>query len=166
MSADDIERLIAERSLARTSIDDAQVAGFWAKAIASYHDAKVHGISADGALQLAYTAGLQATFAALAARGLRVKSTASHYKAFYALQKLGDPQLRGYAARFDELRATRHESIYEPSEDEAEVAVRVSDALAILQQAFPAVRTWLARERPTLAASLATVDVADRSTRD
>lgn len=166
MSADDIERLIAERSLARTPIDDAQIAGFWAKSIASYHDAQVHGISADGALQLAYTAGLQATFAVLAARGLRVKSTASHYKAFYALQKLDDPQLRGYAARFDELRATRHESIYEPDEDEAEIATRVTDALATLRQALPAVRAWLARERPTLATSLATVDVTDHSTRD
>jgi hypothetical protein len=98
VSADDIERLVAERTLARQDFDDAQVAGFWAKALASFSDARVAGISADGAFQLAYTAGLQATFAVLAARGLRVKSTASHYKAFYAMQKLEVPSLRAAAA--------------------------------------------------------------------
>lgn len=61
MSAEDIERLVVERSLAREAFDDAQVAGFWAKAVASYRDAQVPGISPDGGLQLAYTGGLQAT---------------------------------------------------------------------------------------------------------
>lgn len=104
MNADDIERLIAERSLAR---------------------------------------------------GLRVKSTESHYKAFYALQRLDDTQLREYAARFDELRATRHASIYEPDEDEPEIAARVTEALATLRQALPGIRAWLTRERPALAPALA-----------
>jgi hypothetical protein len=88
VSNDDIERLISERSVVRESFDNSQVAGSWAKAVASYSDARVPGVSTDGALELVYTSCLQATFAMLAARGLRVKSTGSHYKAFYALQRL------------------------------------------------------------------------------
>jgi hypothetical protein len=160
MSAEDIERLVAERSLAREPFDDEQVAGFWAKAVGSFRDAQVQGISADGGLQLAYTAGLQGTFAVLASRGLRVKSTASHYKAFYALQKLDQPDLRSYAASFDELRAIRHESIYEPAEDEREIAARLADAIATLRDALPVMRVWLVRERSTLAAILAPVETA------
>ena len=154
MNVEDLERLITERSLIRQTFDEAQIAGFWAKAVASYRDARVAGISADGRLQLAYTAGLQATFAALAARGLRVKSTAGHFKAFYALQKLGDPALRTYAVRFDELRAIRHESIYEPEEDDTEIVNRLADALALLDEAMPAIRRWLLREHPAVAAAL------------
>jgi hypothetical protein len=160
VSAEDIERLVAERSLAHESFDDEQVAGFWAKAVASFRDAQAQGISPDGRLQLAYTAGLQGTFAVLASRGLRVKSTASHYKAFYALQKLDQPEIRGYAASFDELRAIRHESIYEPTEDEREVAARLADALVTLRDALPAMREWLVRERSTLAAILAPLETA------
>jgi hypothetical protein len=37
MSQEDIDRLITERSLAREEFDDADVAGFWAKAVASYN---------------------------------------------------------------------------------------------------------------------------------
>jgi hypothetical protein len=161
VSADDIERLVAERSLARGSFDEEQVAGFWAKAVGSFRDAQVPGISPDGALQLAYTAGLQATFAVLASRGLRVKSSASHYKAFYALQKLDQTQLRRYAASFDELRAIRHESIYEPAEDEKEIAARVVDAIETLGDALPAIRAWLVLERPTLAPILTPMEPTD-----
>jgi hypothetical protein len=156
VSQEDIERLVAERSLAREEFDDAQVAGFWAKAVSSYADARVPGISSDGAFQLAYTAGLQATFALLAARGLRVKSTARHYKAFYAMQKLDDA-LRRHAIRFDELRATRHESIYEPEEDEAEMAARLAGALAALGEALPEIHASIMAARPRLAGSLPSI---------
>lgn len=150
MSEDDIDRLVAERSLVRQPFDDRQVMGFWAKAVASYRDAQVSEISTDGRLQLAYTAGLQATFAVLAAVGLRVKSTSSHYKAFYAMQKLDDPVLQALAVRFDELRATRHESIYEPGEDETAVAERLGEAVDALALALPAMRGWLVAHRSNL----------------
>ena len=147
MSTDDIERLVSERSLVREPFDDSQVAGFWTKAVASYSDARVAGVSADGALQLVYTACLQATFAVLAARGLRVKSTASHYKAFYALQRLDVPVLREYAIRFDELRATRHASIYEPDDDEADIEARRAEAIRMLGVALSEIHAWIAAER-------------------
>lgn len=157
MSKEDIERLVTDRSLVRQAFDDHQVAGFWAKAVASYEDARASNISSDGRIQLAYTAGLQATFAVLAASGLRVKSTSSHYKAFYAMQKLDDPVLQPFAVIFDELRATRHESIYEPDEDEAEIMRRLIEALGSLERALPAIRGWLAKTRASLARVLADV---------
>lgn len=40
MSKEDIERLVTERSVVRQTFDEHQVAGFWAKAIASYEDAR------------------------------------------------------------------------------------------------------------------------------
>lgn len=151
MSKDDIERLIGERAMVRQPFDDRQVAGFWSKSVASYEDARASNISADGRLQLAYTSGLQATFAVLAASDLRVKSTASHYKAFYAMQKLDDQGLQPFAVAFDELRATRHESVYEPDEDEAEIVDRLEEALQTLSRALPAIRAWLVKARPALA---------------
>lgn len=154
MSQADIDRLVAERSLARDEFDDDVVAAFWAKAVASYADARIPGISTDGAFQHAYTAALQATFAALAAHGLRVKSTANHYKAFYALQKLNDA-LRGHAIVFDELRATRHESIYEPHSDEGEMAAQLAHALIALPKALAALRLSIITVRPRLASTLA-----------
>ncbi len=165
MSTDDFERLISERSLVREPFDDSQVAGFWAKAVASYSDARVPNVSADGALQLVYTACLQATFAVLAARGLRVKSTASHYKAFYALQRLDVPVLREYAIRFDELRATRHASIYEPDDDEAEIEARCAEAIRMLGVALPEIHAWLAAERPDIVALITPTTAKDSNAR-
>ena len=89
--------------------------------------------------------------------GLRVKSTASHYNAFYAMQKLDDPVLHPLAVSFDELRATRHESIYEPDEDETEITRRSVEAVKSLEKALPAIRGWLGRTRGSLARLLADV---------
>src|SRR5687767_7240530 len=85
--------------------------------MASLADSRASGISSDGAFQSVYTAALQATLAVLFAHGLRTRSTANHYHAFLALQKLED-RLRQHAIRLDRLRATRHQSIYEPYEVE------------------------------------------------
>jgi hypothetical protein len=154
MSQDDIDRLINERHLVRESFDDGQVAGFWSKAVSAVADARVADISADTALQIAYRACLQATLAVLAAKGLRVKSTAGHYKAFYAMQKLDDA-LRPIAIGFDELRTTRSESVYEPTEDEAELKTQLSRALAALDSGLPVLREWTISVRPTLTSLLA-----------
>lgn len=90
MSQAEIDRLVAERSLVRESFTDEDVVSMWSKAAASFADANVPGLSTDGAYQSIYRAALQASMATLAAHGLRVKSTANHYKSFYALQKLTD----------------------------------------------------------------------------
>lgn len=100
MNQEAIDALVADRSLVREPFTDGQVAGYWAKAMSAAADGRTAELSAEGALQITYTAALQATMALLAAHGLRVKSTASHYKAFLALQHLGG-EIRRHGVRFD-----------------------------------------------------------------
>ena len=149
MSQDDIDRLVNERRLVHESFDDHQIAGFWSKATSAFTDAQVAGLSTDTAFQTAYRACLQATLAVLASHGLRVKSTAGHYTAFYALQKLGNEQLRTIAVQFDELRTTRSESVYEPTDD-AELEEELRTALAALAIGLPVLREWITNAQPTL----------------
>lgn len=153
MSEAEIEQLLADRSLVREAFRDEQVVSFWAKAAASYADAAVAELSAEGAFQLMYTAALQATVATLAAHGLRVKSTANHYRAFYALRKL-DPAVEPAGVTFDEMRATRNESIYEATHDEAELADALIEARAAMPEALAALRTAILAVRPRIVARL------------
>jgi hypothetical protein len=153
MSQEDIDRLVAERSLAREGFTDQQVVGFWARASASLADAHLRGISADGAFQHLYTAAFQATIAVLAAHGLRVKGTAHHYRAFFALQRLEDG-LRAHGLLFDELRAIRHDSVYEPQSDEVDMNKELAQAFTRVPPAFAALRDSIIRIRPNLAQRL------------
>jgi hypothetical protein len=153
MSEADIDRLVEERSLVRESFRDEDIVSLWSKAAASYADANVSGLSTDGAFQCIYRAALQAAMATLAAHGLRVKSTANHYKAFYALQKLTDV-LEPHGLMFNEMRAVRNDSVYEPTHDEAEVAERLSEARASMPASLAALRTAIISVRTGLAARL------------
>jgi len=139
VSTPEIDRLLQERSLTREVFDADVVVSLWNRAMALLSDASAPGLSTDGAFQLVYTAVLQATFAVLAAHGLRVNSTANHYRAFYTLQKL-DRGLEGQGRLFDEMRATRHISVYEPTRDPAEVAARLVEARALVPGALAALR--------------------------
>ena len=67
------------------------------------------------------------------------------------MQRLEDPVLQPLASAFDELRATRHESVYEPDKDESEILARLHEALDVLRQAMPAIRARLIETRRTLA---------------
>jgi hypothetical protein len=143
-----IDRLVEEGSLRRQDFTDGEVAGYWAKALTSAADARTGGLSPDGAYQFTYTAALQATMALLAAHGLRVKSTSSHYKAFLALQQL-DGTLHRHGVRFDSLRSGRHKSVYEPSEDD-DIETRLTRAREIIADAFPVIRAVIVESRPGL----------------
>jgi hypothetical protein len=153
VSEAEIQQLVDDRSLARETFTDEQVAFMWGKGAASYADALVPGLSSDGAFQHLYTAALQATIATLAAHGLRVKSTANHYKAFYALQKL-DGALAPHGRVFDEMRGTRNDSIYGVNLDETDLAERLAEALAHLPEAMTTLRTAILAARPGIAARL------------
>ncbi|HEX8726156.1 MAG TPA: hypothetical protein VF737_12285 [Gemmatimonadaceae bacterium] len=154
MTQDDIDRLIADRRLARQVFDDGQIAGFWSKAITAFADAQVDDISLDTALQTAYRACLQAAFAVLAVKDLRVKSTGAHFIAFYAMRKLDESALGPIAVQFDALRAARSESVYEPDEDEPELARQLTNAGRALEHGLPVLRAWIVRARPGLAGLL------------
>lgn len=149
MSAADIDRLLASRDIVRESFDDAQVAGYWAKSHASLVSSRIDGLSRDAAFQLAYTAALQGALAVLGAHDLRVRSTGNHYMAFYVLQKLA-PALREPGIRLDALRMTRHQSVYEPDQDDDDMERRLDRALETLQSSMPVLREAILAVRPTL----------------
>lgn len=125
----------------------------WSKAAASYADARVPTLSPNGAFQIIYWAALPAAMAVLAAHGLRVKSTANHYKTFYALQKLTDA-LDSHGASFNEMRSLRNDSVYEAAHDEGEVAEALSEARASMPASLAALRAEIIAVRPGLAARL------------
>lgn len=147
MSKTAIEQLLADRSLVRESFDDEQVASIWAKAAASYADAAVPGLSTEGAFQTLYKAALQASLATLAAHGLRVKSTANHYKTFHALRKLDD-LLEPHGANFEEMRVTRNESVYEPTHNEEEMTTLLSEAWNFMPESMSVLRASIVGVRP------------------
>lgn len=153
MGEAEIEQLLADRSLVREALTDELVVSIWAKAAASYADAAVAGLTSEAAFQLLYTAAFQATVATQAAHGLRPKSTANHYKAFYALRKL-DPAAEPAGTMFDEMRGTRNESVYESTHDEVELAAMLVEARGNLPGMMAALRMSIIAVRPDIVARL------------
>ncbi|HEX6369612.1 MAG TPA: hypothetical protein VF006_11900 [Longimicrobium sp.] len=156
MSNAEIERLVQDRGLIRESFDDEQVAGYWTKAMASLADAQADALSTDGAYLMAYTAALQASLAVLAAHNLKVRGTSNHYMTFYAVQKLNST-MADCGRRFDALRLTRHQSVYEPEHDEVDMVKRLARAMDALRNGLPAVHTEIVAVRPSTATMLAPV---------
>jgi hypothetical protein len=154
VSNSDIERLVQDRSLIREAFDDEQVAGYWAKAMASYANTKAHGLSTDGAYLMAYTAALQAALAVLAAHDLKVRGTSSHYMTFHAIQKLS-ATMRECGRRFDALRMVRHDVVYEPEHEEAEMADRLVRVIDALRAGLPACHDEIITVRPSVSPMLA-----------
>jgi hypothetical protein len=70
------------------------------------------------------------------------------------MQKLGDETLHAIAVQFDDLRATRAESVYEPTEDEIELRRQLENAMRSLSSGLPAIRAWMIRTRPSIEALL------------
>ena len=153
MSNSDIERLVQDRSLIRESFDDAQVAGYWAKATASFANTRANGLNTDGAYLMAYTAALQAALAVLAAHDLKVRGTSNHYMTFHAIQKL-NATMRECGRRFDALRMVRHDVVYEPEHEEAEMADRLVRAMDALRAGLPACHAEIIAVRPSVSPTL------------
>ena len=153
MSSEDIERLVQDRSLIREAFDDEQVAGYWIKAVTSLANARTDGLSTDGAYLMAYTAALQAALAVLTSHNLKVRGTSNHYMTFHALQKVSDA-LRECGRRFDGLRLTRHQAVYEPEDDE-DMPNLLERAMDTLRVGLFACREEIITVRPSLAGRLA-----------
>jgi hypothetical protein len=118
-------------------------------------DSGADGMSSASAFQLVYTAALQAAVAVLFAHGLRPRSTANHYHAFFALQKLED-RLRQHAIRLDGLRITRHRSVYEAYEV-ADMDEQLVGARQAMAEALPVLRAVIIHARPRLEGQLAKI---------
>lgn len=122
--------------------------------MASLANAQADGLTADGAYLMVYTAALQASLAVLSAHDLKVRGASNHYMTFYAIQKL-NATMRGCGQRFDALRLTRHQSVYEPEHDEPDMVKRLARAMDALHNGLPACHAEIVSRRPSLANILA-----------
>jgi hypothetical protein len=106
-----IERLLEEHRLEAAQFDDREILGLWTRALTSYGDAGVAGLSEEGAFTRAYDAGRQAATTLLAAVRLRVRGQAHHYTVFYALAALEDGARAAIAAGFERWEAHLREGL-------------------------------------------------------
>jgi hypothetical protein len=146
-----IRRLLEDRDLAEQAADDAEIAGFWRKALRAYRDSNVPGLSPQGSFNAAYEAALDAATALVREAGYRVQSrTRHHWAAFYAVQGLEDPVLEELGTDLDATRTERHENVYRPEDDEALAERRRDELHQILGQLVPAAYRVLLERRPML----------------
>ncbi len=150
-----IERLLTERRLEAAPFDDREIVGLWTRALTSYRDAGVAGLSHEGAFTRAYDAGRQAATTVLAAAGLRVRGQAHHYTVFYALAALDDPAVSPFGIELESVRQSRHMAVYDPTADSAVLRADREKLKQMLTRLFPAAHTWLIVRRPSLRGKLA-----------
>lgn len=151
MTSPRLQRLLADRDLSEEPAPDAEVVGFWKKAMRAYGDSRLPGISPAGAFNAGYEAALDAATALIREAGYRVKASGRHHWAtFYAIQGLGDEEMEGFGFELDSVRGARHENVYEAEEDEA-LATRRRDQLhALLAGFLPTAYARLLARRPRL----------------
>ena len=153
MSSMEIDRLVREHSLSRDFFEDAQLADYWAKAVASLSDAQAAGLSSSGALHLAYIAALRTNVTLLAVHGLRVRATGDDHLTFQAAENLGGA-MGDHARKLDTVRLAGDQLMYEPEYNEEEIAEQLGCAMTTLQEALPSIRSEILAVRPGLASSL------------
>ena len=151
-----IERLLAEHRLEAAPFDDREIVGLWTRALTSYRDAGVAGLSEEGAFTRAYDAGRQAATTLLAAGGLRVRGQAHHYTVFYALAALEDPAVSQFGVELESVRQSRHMAVYDATADSAVLRSDREKLVGMLTRLFPAAHTWLTARRPSLGGKLRT----------
>ncbi len=149
-----IERLLEEHRLEAAQFDDREIVGLWTRALTSYRDAGVAGLSDEGAFTRAYDAGRQAATDLLAAVGLRVRGQAHHYTVFYALAALEDPSVSHFGVELESVRQSRHMAVYEVTTDSAALQADREKLMGMLTRLFPAAHTWLMARRPSLRGKL------------
>ena len=149
-----IERLLAEHRLEAAQFDDREIVGLWTRAVTSYRDAGVAGLSEEGAFTRAYDAGRQAATTLLAAVGLRVRGQAHHYTVFYTLAALEDSAVSQFGVELESVRQSRHMAVYDATADSAALRADREKLKEMLTRLFPAAHTWLMARRPSLRGKL------------
>lgn len=110
-------------------------------------DCQAAGLSADGRLNIAYNAALQAATIALAASGYRAGHESHHYRIIQSLtQTIGAPA--GLVAHLDQFRKKRNISEYEragiASDQEAK------EMFSLAKKIRDEVAAWLLKTHPEL----------------
>jgi hypothetical protein len=143
-----IRLLMEARRLRVQHAERAEILVLWAKAIASSRDARLPGISLDGALRACYDAALTACHAILATRELRTTSGPGHHEVtFAAVEALALPGLSDLVPDSEEIRSLRRGSVYDAIL--AAEADRVK-AIAWMGDVLPRVRAALVTWDPSL----------------
>lgn len=155
MTSHRIQRLLDDRDLEERPAPDDEVAGYWRKAMRSWRDSLVPGLSPQGSFNAAYEAALDAAMALVRETGYRVLSRSRHHwAAFYAVQGLGDAELEARGAELDASRSDRHQNVYEPDDDGGAAADRRDELRCVLRRFLPAAHERLLARRPALRGSL------------
>lgn len=95
MSDPALARLLADGWVEEIAADDAEVLGFWRRAVESYEDATVARLSRRGQFKLLYDAARQGVVTLLASHGYRARgATAHHQRTFAAGVALAPEALR------------------------------------------------------------------------
>ncbi len=135
-----LELLLEDRRLSEEEFDEAELIGLWRRAVSSWQDAGVTGLTAEGALVRAYDAARQAAVTVLAAHGLRVKGQGHHYITFYALEALEHPDLAGFGNQFEGIRNSRHMAVYEAGVDPVALAEDLATLKEVVGRFLPVAR--------------------------
>ncbi len=149
-----IKLLLDDHGLEAATFDDREIVGLWARAVTSYRDSSVTGLSDEGAFARAYDAGRQVAGIVLAAAGYRVRGQGHHQIAFYALAVLEDPSLSQFGTELESIRQARHMVIYDAVGDPAALRADRHKLKAIVERVLPAAYIWLTAKRPRLKGQL------------
>jgi hypothetical protein len=142
------------RELEELPAGDAEIVGMWRKALQSFRDSMLEGLSADAALVLGYQAALQVASVVVRAAGYRVKDRprGHHRIAFEALAALEIPDLSRLGREINELRPSRHGAIYDW--EHGPDPQKLDEVREIVRRMLPLAHAWLCSRHPPLAASL------------
>lgn len=132
-----ISNHIVSRRLEERAADDAEVQGFWNKAMTALSDAANAGSSLENRLLRAYDAARLAAFAIVRSSGYRTLGTESHHFVTFEVARslAADPGLRSALATVNGLRRVRHAVEYEAcdSTDEPTVATAIQLAQQVMR---------------------------------
>jgi hypothetical protein len=114
-----IQSHLAARRLEERAADDAEVLGFWRKALQAYGDARNASASLENRFLRAYDAGRIAALAIVRAAGYRAKGSESHHFVTFDVARslVGDVGLASALNEMNGLRTLRHTVEYEPEDD-------------------------------------------------
>lgn len=113
MTGQTIAHLIEIRWAEPLEADDAEVLGFWRRAVESFDDASAPRVSRTGQFKHLYDAARQGVVAFNAAHGFRAKGTSDHHQHTFAVGAALAPEgLKGAIAGMQVQRGVRHDLEY------------------------------------------------------
>lgn len=147
-----INWLLESRALVEQPFDDSDIVNLWNKAMAKAADARISGLSLDGAIESAYIAVLNACFALLAQQGLKTTSARQHHEnTFAGINAFSLPGLEELMPQSNRIRSLRSSATYDP--DMATTSER-DEALQLAKNTLPILHSTLIQWNPGIATKL------------